>query len=218
MDVMVAAYAALGEHVSAMRLIFLMAMLLALGGCEREPAVIVPPKKAAAVIEPFLQALQSGNKAKARTYVSSAASDELDLQFATDHEKLAAAPKLTARYSSNNASTTYGKGDEVTLVYAAKHRNGWTSATVRAYRYRDEPFKVEYWRVTKRAPMPMASAGFDIEKYTERQKFNRIIFWGLGALAIIALALLVWLLRRKPHLVAAENEPESRRPATTVRD
>jgi hypothetical protein len=218
MDGVVAASAALGEHVSAMRLIFLMAILFALGGCEREPAVIAPPKKAAAVIEPFLQALQSGNKAKAQTYVANAAFDELDLQFATDHKKLAAAPKLTARYSSHIGSTTNGKGDEVTLVYAAKHGNGWTSATVRAYRYRDEPFKVEYWRVTDRAPMPIARAGFDMEKYAEQQKINRIIFWGLGALAIIALALLVWLLRRKPHLVAAENAPESRRPATTVRD
>ncbi len=202
----------------AMRLIFLSMMLLLLGGCEREPAVISPPKGTAAVIEPFLKDLRAGNKAAAARHVSPAAVDELEVQFAADHKLLAAAPPLTPRYTTDNISPSFGEGQEVTLVYAAKQGEKWTSATVRVYRYRDEAYQVEYWRITDKPPVRALSSGATSEKNMQRQNNARIIALGLGALAIFGLVLLVWLLRRKPHLVAAENAPETRQPARTIRD
>jgi hypothetical protein len=197
----------------------LLGLLLLLAGCgEREPAVITPPKDAAAVIEPFLKELAAGNREKAAAFVSTAATDELATQFAADHKKLAAAPKLTPRFVNQEATPSFGSGNEVNLVYAAKSKGKWTSATVRVYSYRDEPYKVEYWRVTDKAPVPPFNSNADPEKLKQSQDMMRWIFGGLAVFGLLGLALLIWLVKRKPHLVAPDAPVEVRRSAATVRD
>jgi hypothetical protein len=201
-------------------------LLLLLMACgEREPAVITPPKDAAAVIEPFLEKLRKGDKAGAATHVSTAATDELDKQFAADSKALAAAGKLTARFvtETRKAKGPMGEeissdGDEVTLVYAARKDSKWTTATVRVYRYRDEPYKVEYWRVNNAVPAPQLPSGIDAEVVKTQQQMMFITFAALSVFGIAGLALLFWIIRRKPHLVVNEAPSEERQAASTVRD
>jgi hypothetical protein len=197
----------------------LLMLFALLAGCsEREPAIITPPKDVAAVVEPFLEKLRVGDKASAAKQVSSAATDELDRQFAADHKKLAATTKLTPRFITRKTTPSYGAGDEATLVYAARNKGKWTSATVRVYRYRDEPYKVEYWRVTNAAPTPALSSDMDPEKLKQSQQMMMWIFGALGIAALFGLILLIWLLKRKPHILVPEDVPETRASASTVQD
>ncbi len=203
-----------------------MAALLLLGGCgAREPKVIKPPKDAAAVIEPFLKELAAGNKDKAAAFVTDTATDELDNQFAGDHKKLAAAGKITPRFITLTGDYIGAIEDEregdrqaVTLVYAAKSGEKWTTATVRAYKFQDEPYKVEYWRVANEAPKKPYSANVDAEEMEQSEKMMNVVSIILSVLGVIGIALLVWLVRRRPHLMVPEIESEPRRSASTIRE
>jgi hypothetical protein len=202
-----------------MKRFFFGMILLLLAGCgEREPAVITPPKEATAVIEPFLRELAAENKDKAAAYLSPAALDELDSQFAADSKKLAAAPILTPRFINKVESSSYGAADKIVLVYGAKQKDKWTSATIRLFRAGDQPYRIEYWRVTNNAPQPTMVASTD-PKLVEMQQ--KITFWtmaGLAVFGVLGLALIFWLIRRKPHLIAPDATAEPRRSAATVRD
>ena len=197
----------------------LLAATLLLGGCgAREPKVISPPKDAAAVIEPFLRELAAGNKDKAAAFVSSAATDELTKQFAEDHKRLAAADKLTPRFVTKAGNdlrqlneNSGADGSEVTIVYAAKSGDKWTSATVRAYKYRDEPYKVEYWRVANEAPKRPLPSNFDSKQLQRSQAITNATIIGMSLLGLIGIALLIWMVRRKPHLLVPETASETRR-------
>jgi hypothetical protein len=202
------------------------AALLLLAGCgEREPAVITPPKDAAAVIEPFLKELAAGNKDKAAAFVSTAATDELTVQFAADHKRLAVASKLTPRFVVQPGAdlSRLGKdfdvdGTETTLVYAAKTKDKWTTAHVRVYRYRDDPYKVEYWRITNQAPQPAIPADLDSPEVKRTAIMMGWMMGGFALLGLFGIAGLVWMVRRKPHLLVPEEVAEQRAPASTLRE
>jgi hypothetical protein len=197
-----------------------------LSGCaDREPKTVVPPKDAAAVIEPFLKELSAGNKDKAGAFVSSAATDELAAQFAADHKKLATGGKLTPRFINQSGNDPRGlsenagaDGSEVTVVYAAKTGDKWTTATVRVYKYRDDPYKVEYWRVANEAPKKPMSSNIDAKKLEETEALTNAMAVGFSILGILGIALLIWLVRRRPQLLVPEEIVETRRSASTVRE
>ena len=204
----------------------LLAVTLSLGGCgSREPTVVTPPKDAAAVIEPFLKELTAGNKEKAAAFVSTAATDELAMQFAENHKRLAAAGKLTPRFvnkAGNDprrlAENSGADGSEVTIVYAAKSGDKWTTATVRVYRYRDDPFKVEYWRVANEAPKKPFASNVDAKELQRTEAITNVTIVGMSLLGLFGIFLLIWIVRRKPHLLVPETAGETRRAATTVRE
>jgi hypothetical protein len=209
----------------AMRRFFFCVIFLLLAGCEREPAVITPPKEAAAVIEPFLKELRAGQPARAAALVSPAAQDELAGRFAKDHKSLASASPLTPRFVTKGFDGALpgqrgysAEGDEVTLVYASKKDGRWTSATVRAYRYRDEPYKVEYWRITNTAPTPALQSGIKPEDVRKQHQFIYALFGGMALFGVIGLALLIWLVKRRPQLISPEAVEETRASAVSVRD
>ena len=205
---------------------FLVAATLLLVGCgAREAKVITPPKDAAAVIEPFLKELAAGNKDKAAAFVSTAATDELAKQFAEDHKRLAATGKLTPRFFTQSGGNPrirngerQGDGEEVTMVYAAKSGDKWTSATVRAYKYRDEPFKVEYWRVANELPKKPLSSNVDAKQLQRSEAITNATIVGMSLLGLFSIFLLIWIVRRKPHLLVPETAGETRRSASTVRE
>lgn len=197
-----------------------------LGGCaDREPKAIAPPKEAAAVIEPFLKELTAGNRDKAGAFVSSAATDELAEQFAADHKKLAAGGKLTPRFinlSGNDlrrlSKNAGADGSEVTVVYAAKSADKWTTATVRVYKYRDDPYKVEYWRVANEAPKKPLPSNIDPKQLEKTEAIGNAMAIGFSLLGILGIGLLIWLIRRRPQLLVPEQTTETRRSASTVRE
>lgn len=197
-----------------------------LGGCaDREPKTIVPPKDAAAVIEPFLKELAAGNKDKAGAFVSSAATDELAAQFAEDHKKLATGGKLTPRFMTQSGNeprilnkNSVADGSEVTVVYAAKSGDKWTTATVRVYKYRDDPYKVEYWRVANEAPKKPLPSSIDPKQLEKTEAIGNAMAVGFSLLGILGIGLLIWLIRRRPQLLVPEQTTETRRSASTVRE
>lgn len=194
-----------------MRLIFFSVILLLLAGCNREPAVISPPKEAAAVAAPFLKQMAAGNKESASAYVANGAMDELQTQFAADHKRLAAAPALTPRYIDRI-------GDKIVLVYAAKKNDKWTSATLRLYRVGNEPFKIEYWRVANREPVPTMVASTDPKLVKMQQTMMYVMFGAMGLFGLIALGVLFWVIKRRPQLIVPEEVEETRANAVSVRD
>lgn len=204
----------------------LLAVTLLLGGCgAREPKVITPPKDAAAVIEPFLKELAAGNKDKAAAFVSSAATDELATQFAEDHKRLAATGKLAPRFHTQSggiprtlSGERKGDGKEVTMVYAVRSAEKWTTATVRVYKYRDEPFKVEYWRIANEAPQKPLTANVASKQLQQSEAVANATIIGMSIFGLFGIALLIWMVRRKPHLLVSETAGETRRSASTVRE
>ena len=204
----------------------LLAATLVLGGCgAREPKVVTPPKDAAVVIEPFLKELAAGNKDKAAAFVSTAAADELAIQFSEDHKRLAAAGKLTPRFITKiggeqriQTDDRKGDGTEITAVYAAKSGGKWTTATVRVYRYRGDPFKVEYWRVANEAPRKPHSSNLNAKQLEETEAMTIAMIIGFSLLGIFGIALLIWLVLRKPQLLVPETPTERRPSASTTRE
>ena len=204
----------------------LLGVTLLLCGCgAREPKVIAPPKDAAAVIEPFLKELAAGNKDKAAAFVSSAATDELAKQFAEDHQLLAAAGTLTPRFITKiggeqriQNDDRKDDGTEITAVYATNYGGEWTTATVRVYKYRDEPFRVEYWRVANEAPKQAMASNVDAKLLKRTEAVTNATIVGFSLLGLFGIALLIWLIRRKPYLLVPDTASESRRSASTVRE
>lgn len=204
----------------------LIAMVLIVSGCtEREPKTITPPKDAAAIIEPFLRAIAAGDKAKAAHYVSPAATDELDELFAENHKRLAKAGTLTPRFVLQRGNAPElrninknADGSEVTMVYAAKAGKTWTTATVRLYKYRDDPYKVEYWQVNDKPPAKPRFNRPETKASKQMEAVQTATIVGLSLLGLFGILVLLWISRRKPHLLVPAEKPEERRSATTVRD
>ncbi len=202
------------------------ALLLVLTGCaDREPEAIQPPKDVAAVIEPFLAELAAGNKDKAALHVSPAARDELDAQFSADHKRLEKAGKLTPRFILKRGNSPErlqrnmnADGSEVTVIYALKNKDKWTNATVRVYKYREDPYKVEYWQITNEMPTKPQIKSPETKALKQAEAMQNAIVIGMALLGLFAIILLVWLSQRKPHLLSPEKPVESRRAATTVRE
>lgn len=195
-------------------------LMVLLAGCEREPAVIIPPKDAAAVIEPFLKELRAGQRARTAALVSPSAQDELSSKFADDHKMLAAAPRLTPRFVSNLANQGIGvaRGEEITLVYAARRDGKWTSATVRAYRDRGEPYRIEYWRIVNEPPALPLPSGMSREDVQMQHQIMYAMFGIVGLFGLVGLALLLWIAKRKPQLISPDTIEETRASAVSVRE
>ena len=203
----------------AISAVFLAATLL-LGGCgAREPKVITPPKDAAAVIEPFLSAVAVGKKDEARAYVAVDATDEFDLQFAGDHNKLSQVGRLTPRFVYTPATPVFGADkDEVTLVYAVKNNKIWTTATVRAYRFPGKPYAINYWRVSNKIPRQVTRSNMDAKQIQQSEAITNATIIALSLLGLVAIALLIWVILRKPHLVVPAEPVERRQSAITLRE
>jgi predicted small lipoprotein YifL len=204
---------------SRLGLIALLAVLTACG--ERAPEIITPPKEVAATVEPFLTALRNGEKQAAAAYVFESAADELDAQFGADHVKLAEGPVLKPRLMRVHPAPVFGADlGTVTIVYAARQKGRWTSATVRLQRVSAQwPYKVEYWRVNNNPPS-LATGKAASEETAAMTKNARLIFWGIVALlASLVLALVVWAYRNRTRPVVDSDDDDERRPvASTTRD
>jgi hypothetical protein len=191
-------------------------LLFLLSACAwNEPAVVDLPEEVEKVATPFVAALQKGDRKATENRVASGAQDELAAQFTKDHKQLKAAPKLTPRFITYKPEEMIGPDDsEVTIIYAAKSNGKWTTAEVRLFSLGDAPFQVDYWKIHDEAPAAKI--------YAPDLKPMAGVFAGLAAaifvLGVLTIVIVLWLVRRKPHLIAPEPVVERRVAAVTRRD
>ena len=196
------------------RLPFLFLFLLA--ACSwNEPEVVELPRDIGPTSDAFVAALQKGDKAAAARHVAPTARDELEARFSKESKELQAAPKLIPRFVTYKPEGMMGPEDsEVTIIYAAKAEGKWTSAEVRLFRLGDEPYEVDYWKISNETPVAKSYAA-DL-----RPMYG--VFAALaGAIIVIgllAIGIILWIVRRKPHVVAPEPVAERRVAAVTTRE
>ena len=190
--------------------------LFVLAACSwSESAVVELPGDIAATSSAFVSALQKGDRAAAERHVAPTARDELEAQFSNEYKILQAATGLKPRFITYKPEAMMGPEDsEVTIVYAAKDDGKWTMAEVRLFRLGDEPYEVDYWKISNDTPTA--------KTYTPDLKPMLGVFAGLAGaivvLGLLAIGILLWIVRRKPHIVVSEPVVERRVAAVTTRE
>jgi hypothetical protein len=205
-----------GERVLIIRRIFF-SVLLALGlislaGCNYSaPNRVVVPDDIKAVTVPFLNAVTHGKPDKAEKFMAEGAIDDAREQFEDATVTLSTGPNLLpvmVKYKPN----MFGQPDtnDVTVLYAAKKDKLWTSVQMRLFRLKGEPYEIEYFFVKNEADMPPALAA--------GETFKQWMIYGMAAMsafALLFLAILIWIVRRKTHIIAPEQSIDIRALATT---
>lgn len=186
--------------------------LLMLSGCQQKMASTVPlPNDIKAVTQPFLRAVTEKQFTKAEKYIGRGAVDEAREQFADAQVTLSTAPKLRPvmmRYKP----TAFGQPDtnDVTVLYAAKADGLWTSVHMRLFRLEGEPYEIQYFYVNNEAEMP--------QELAMGQRLRNWLMIGLAAMAfmgVLALGLILWLVKKKRHLLAPQSVIDARKIAAT---
>lgn len=191
-------------------------LLFLLAACSwNEPAVVDVPKEIDVASGAFVAAVQKGDQQAAAKHVAPTAQDELAAQFAADSKALTAAPKLTPRFITYKPASMRGPEDsEVTIIYAARTNSEWATMEVRLFRLGDEPYEVDYWKISHDAPAA--------KNYTPDLRPLFDIFAAIaGVIVVLGIALIgtiLWIVRRKPHIVSPPVESERRAAAITTRE
>ena len=187
-------------------LLFVMSMAaFSLSACNRSTDARPPlPEEITAVVKPFYEAVRRGDQKAAEKYVAPGFIDDSRVQFAEMSRILKDAPRLAPAIQQHQGSGAY-------LTFAAQHGKIWVISEVRVVRYRNKPM-IEYWDVTTTDKAP------EIVGHT--QDMNRYTSYALMAVAFAALAglaLLIWVVRNRTHIIAPEASIKTRRVAATVR-
>jgi hypothetical protein len=103
-------------------------------------------------------------------------------------------------------------------VYSVKKDERWTTATIRVYRFPGKPYVINYWRVSNKIPKPVTRSSTDAKQLQRTEAITNATLVGMSLLGLFGIALLVWMVRRKPHLLVPETAGEARRSASTVRE
>ncbi len=191
-------------------------LLFLLAACSwDEPAVVDVPKEVDVASGAFVAAVQKGDPQAAAKHVAPTAQDELAAQFATDSKALKAAPKLTPRFITYKPKSMMGPEDsEVTIIYAARENGEWTTMEVRIFRLRNEPYEVDFWKISNEVPAA--------KSYKPSVRPLIGLFAGIAGiiafLGLAAIALIIWIVRRKPHIVVPAQTTERRVAAVTTRE
>lgn len=180
---------------------------------ENEIDHVTLPADVAAVTSPFIAAVKRGDQAAIEKRMTASFVDDSRAQFDNMAVLLKKSPPLTPAIYVPKPSTFGPNQNEVSVTYAAHDGTKWTSAEIRLYRTEGGPFEVEYWDVKSTTEPPALIA--------HAKEMRTFMSWIMGALAIIALLgllLLIWVVKRRPHILAPNSAPESRRVAAIVRD
>ena len=188
--------------------------IFGLSACDRVAVNQVPlPDDVAAVTTPFLAAVKRGDQAAAEKFVSEGFTDDSRIQFAEMSALLKKSPALVPAIYQPKAELLGPNKNEVNLTYAAKDGEQWVSSEIRMYRPEGGKFEIEYWDVNaaEKPPELLAHAA-------EMRMYTSWFTAGLAVMALLGLALLIWVVKRRTHIIAPEPIIETRRVATTVRD
>jgi hypothetical protein len=194
--------------------IFLVLALLVMTACDRQAVTAVQlPEDVALTSNLFLEAARNGNQAAAEKFMTADFVDDSRLQFAEMSALLKKSPPLVPAVYQPKPGMLGPNKDEVTLIFAARDGDQWVTSNVRLWRPAGGIFEVEYWDVTvaKKPPPLLAHA-------RQMQNFMSWFMAGLALMALLGLALLIWVVKRRTHIVAPELVVETRRVAATVRD
>lgn len=188
-------------------LLFVMSITaLSLSACNRSTNARPPlPEEITAVVKPFYEAVRRGDQQAAEKYVAPGFIDDSRVQFAEMSRILKDAPRLTPAIQQRQGSGAY-------LTFAAQHGKMWVTSEVRVVRYRNKPM-IEYWDVTTTDKAP------EIVGHTQDMKrYTRYVLMAVAFAALAGLALIIWVVRNRTHIIAPETTIETRRVAATVRN
>ena len=188
--------------------------IFGLSACDRAPVTQVPlPDDVAAVTTPFLAAVKRGDQVAAEKFVTEGFTDDSRIQFAEMSALLKKSPALVPAIYQPKAELLGPNKNEVNLTFAAKDGKQWVSSEIRMYRPEGGKFEVEYWDVnaSEKPPELLAHAA-------QMKTFTGWFMGGLAVMALLGLALLIWVVKRRTHIIAPDPVLETRRVASTVRD
>lgn len=194
--------------------VFAMLAVAFLAGCNRnELKAVELPADVTAVTAPFFKAVRSGDRAAAEKWVNRYFVDDTQAQFAAAHDDLDHAPRLIP-IAYRPKPTAFGVDEnEATIFYVGKKGREWVTAEIRLGRIEGESFDIEYWNVLKSPDMPpILKVGQDVRFYTI------IASVAVALAALLFLALLIWFVKRKAHLLGPQPLSERREGAKTTRD
>ena len=184
----------------------LMLALMLLGGCEQQSVMPTRvPDEITAVTQPFLQAVRRGDQKAAEKYVAPGFIDDSGVQFREMSAILKKSPPLVPAIYLKQKNGTY-------VTYAAQDGNSWVTSEMRITRI-NRNVVIEYWDVTAaKQPPEMLKHAQDMRVYMR--------YGLLGALlsALAGIALLVWLVRNRTHIISPDAVADTRPVASTVRD
>lgn len=167
--------------------------------------------------EAFLMAMQKANRISAIALVATNAQDEFTGSFGDDSKKLKSAPPLRFVFAAPLKKHSIDPiGYEANLVYAVSDGGEWTTATLRLYRFDTDTYRVEYWRIDDSEPNILAMS--DDPALQNLPAMMRWMALGLAFGGLLLIGFIVWLARRRPHIVAPESIAEKRTAAVTRRD
>ena len=171
------------------------------------------PADVAAVSTPFIAAIKRGDTKRVEQRMATSFVDDSRAQFTDMSAILKTAPPLVPALYVPKQKAFGSDDNEVSVTYAAHDGKKWISAEIRMYRANQGLYEIEYWDVkaTDKPPALLAHA----------QQMKTITTWlmvGLAVSALLGLALLIWIVKRRTHIIAPDLVQETRRVAATVRD
>jgi hypothetical protein len=197
-----------------MRIFLSLSVLVGLAGCDRQtvpPTVL--PEDVAAVTTPFLEAVRRGDQAAAEKFVAKGFVDDSRVQFAEMSALLRESPPLVPAIHQPLDSRSEPGTDLVKVTYAQRNGSKWVTSELDLLRQSKGRYRVQYWDVNSATQPP--------ELLKHAIEMRQLFLWGMAGtafFALLGLALLIWLVKRRTHIIAPEPVVETRRVATTVRD
>lgn len=171
------------------------------------------PSDVASITEPFIAAVKRGDTRNAEKRIAPSFVDDSRLQFDEMSALLKDAPPLVPALYVPKQQIFGPNENEVSVSYIAQDGKQWFSAEIRMYRPENGEFEIEYWDVKIANEPPPA-----IAHVKQMRTFTNWLMGGIGASALIGLALLFWIVKRRTHIIAPNPVLETRRVAAIVRD
>lgn len=171
------------------------------------------PADVAAVSTPFIAAIKRGDTKRVEQRMATSFVDDSRAQFTDMSAILKTAPPLVPALYVPKQKAFGSDDNEVSVTYAAHDGKKWISAEIRMYRANQGLYEIEYWDV-KAADEPPAL----LAHAKEMKTFTTWLLAGIAVSALLGLALLIWIVKRRTHIIAPDLVQETRRVAATVRD
>jgi len=189
----------------------LLSCCVMLGACsDPQPVPVEVPEDVSAVTEGFLDALRRGDMDAAGAFVSASSQQYLTDDFAgADAFKPAKAMKPLVYVSDTELFETryYNKAR---VVYGVKQDEGWQTIVLQLYWLDGEAIEIDDWSFADNGPPPP-----EIGAQRVFLKYMPLFLIVMAISAAAALAVVVWIAKRKPQIIAPDSNPAKRETAST---